>query len=87
MYDDDDNDECPSCHCYTCCCDEDEDDEEMTESEDKYNVLVNKIRQKIIDLQAQIITAYTDKSSAIADNPNDVLRYTAMVDVLKAMLN
>ena len=53
----------------------------------KHQELVNKIRQKIIDLQGQIITAYTDKTSAIADNPNDVLRYTAMVDVLKAMLN
>jgi len=46
-----------------------------------------KMRQKIIDLQAQIITAYTDKTSAIADNLNDVFRYTAMIDVLKAMLN
>lgn len=57
------------------------------ETDEKYQQFVNKIRQKIIDLQAHIITAYTDKSSAIASNPNDVLRYTAMVDVLKAMLN
>lgn len=57
------------------------------ETDAKYQELLMKINKKIIDLQAQIITAYTDKSSAIASNPNDVLRYTAMVDVLKAMLN
>jgi len=57
------------------------------ETDEKYQALTNRIKQKIIDLQGQIITAYTDKTSAIADNPNDVLRYTAMIDVLKAMLN
>ena len=79
---------CPDCEesnyfeCY--------DDEPRTitkETDAKHRELVDKINKKIIDLQAQIITAYTDKSSAIASNPNDVLRYTAMVDVLKAMLN
>ena len=57
------------------------------ETDEKYQELTMKMRQKIIDLQAQIITAYTDKTSAIADNLNDVFRYTAMIDVLKAMLN
>ena len=57
------------------------------ETDEKHQALTNRIKQKIIDLQGQIITAYTDKTSAIADNPNDVLRYTAMIDVLKAMLN
>ena len=56
------------------------------ETDEKYQALTNRIKQKIIDLQGQIITAYTDKTSAIADTPNDVLRYTAMIDVLKAML-
>jgi len=53
----------------------------------KYVELKNKITKKIMDLQEQIITAYTDKTSAIASNPNDVLRYSAMVEVLKAMIN
>ncbi len=57
------------------------------ETDEKFQALYDRMQKKIIDLQAQIITAYTDKTSAIADNPNDVLRYTAMIDVLKAMLS
>ena len=78
---------CPDCNednWFSCV---DENKVKTVETDKKYQELTMKLRQKIIDLQGQIITAYTDKSSAIADNPNDVLRYTAMVDVLKAMLN
>ena len=57
------------------------------ETDEKFQALYDRMQKKIIDLQAHIITAYTDKTSAIADNPNDVLRYTAMIEVLKAMLN
>ena len=56
------------------------------ETDEKWQALYDRMKQKIIDLQDQIITAYTDKTSTIASNPNDVLRYTAMIDVLKAML-
>ena len=78
---------CPDCdeeNYFTCY---DSEPKKITkETDEKYQALTDRIKQKIIDLQGQIITAYTDKTSAIADNPNDVLRYTAMIDVLKAML-
>jgi Ni,Fe-hydrogenase I small subunit len=56
-------------------------------SDEKYNAMFDRIQKKIIDLQKHIITAYTDPTSAIANNPNDVLRYTAMVEALEAMIN
>ena len=45
--------------------------------------LVNKIMKKIVDLQDQLIQhAYGGNKL----NDNDVLRYSAMVEVLKAVL-
>ena len=79
---------CPECdeESYFTCYDS-EPKKITKETDEKYQELTMRMRQKIIDLQGQIITAYTDKTSAIADNLNDVFRYTAMIDVLKAMLN
>lgn len=43
-----------------------------------------KIKQKIIDLQHQLLRHYAEPGFKLADN--DLIRYSAMVEVLKAVL-
>jgi hypothetical protein len=51
---------------------------------DKYKDLVNKIRDKIISLQDEIIAGI---NGTRAVDERDIARYSAMVEVLKAMIN
>jgi len=51
---------------------------------DKYKDLVNKIKDKIISLQDEIIAGINGDRAV---QELDITRYKAMVDVLKAMIN
>lgn len=48
--------------------------------------LEHAIRQKLIDLQDQLLNHYNNEIGFKLED-KDVIRYTAMVEVLKAMLN
>jgi hypothetical protein len=63
--------------------DEEDDEPEVTYSSDTRPALDFRIRQKIIDLQDQLIKHFTNEQLL---NETDLVRYTAMVEVLKAVL-
>ena len=52
--------------------------------DDDYKAFVAKIKDKIISLQAQLLKSYEGE---ITVDAQDKLRFSAMVEVLKAMLN
>jgi len=45
----------------------------------------HRINKKIMDLQTQLLRHYAEDGFIL--NENDLLRYSAMIDVLKAMLS
>jgi hypothetical protein len=58
--------------------------EEVKHVDTEYRYLVNKIKDKIISLQDEIIAGI---NGTRAVDERDIMRYSAMVDVLKAMIN
>jgi hypothetical protein len=62
---------------------EDEDEEELTCSTSTRPTLEDRMKDKIISLQDQLLQ-HAFGNPKLSDN--DVIRYSAMIDVLKAML-
>ncbi len=52
--------------------------------ETKYNTLTKLIDKKIIDLQNQLVRHYSQEPGFVL-HENDILRYSAMIEVLKAV--
>ena len=51
--------------------------------DDDYKAFVGKMKDKIISLQAQLLKSYEGKLTV---DPQDKLRFSAMIEVLESML-
>lgn len=76
---------CPECdeESYYSCYDSQTHSTQTIKTDEQYNQLTAKMKDKIISLQNEVIGNFAG-GRKISDN--DVIRYSAMIDILKSML-